>query len=492
MQDSDKGPNSRPLSVSAPEPPEVLPPEPSIVDDDEVTLSDLAGKGKAQPLWWRRRRLFIPFISGAVLLAILLAGAAVIVRSRQPYLTMAKVTQGNLSISLTTSGTVRSANYAADFTATGQVAQILVTVGQQVTAGQTLASLDTTLLKDAVAQAQAKADGASASLSSAKTNQNRVNAQASAMEDAAYAKEQNAIYQCKQTKSSPPNCVSQAENEYAAALAQADALRSSAQQQVDAAQAAYDTARADLQTAQDSLATGTLKAPHAGTVSAINGAIGQTTGTARSDGKPFIEIADLNALQVQAMVSETQVGTIRPRDTVRFTVPTLKNQVFNGTVSGVSPSGQPSDGLTLYPVTIDVDTQALSAQVKPLPGMAANVTIITAARFAVKLIPASAVTFAHDASTAKYGNLISKKAAANALSEAQQLQTAQQNRGVDLTEDRPVLGYVVVKEKGAWVTEPVLLGLTDGKYYEVLAGLDTGARVATGEELNWITILRNR
>jgi len=466
--------------------------------DADFAVTTLKGDRGFGRRWWSHRRWLIPVVAIALLIAILLSTAAIIVHSRQPYLTYAHVTQGNLTLSFATTGTLRSAVYGADFAVTGPIAEIDVTVGQRVAQGDTLAKLNTTLLQDAVSQAQAASNGASTELSSAQTNQDKVAASADALVNSAYDTEQASIYQCNHESNPPSNCVGRAESQYAAAQAQADSMNAQAQQQTDTAQAQYDTAKATLQTAQDNLAAATLKAPHAGTVAAINGAVGQTSGGAKSSDASFIEIADLNSLQLTAMVDQSQVGNVQTQDAVRFTVPSFKGRTFSGSVSGVSPFGQETHNSVAYPMTIDVDSQSVAAGSSSaagqalLPGMTAKVTVMTAQRFAVKLVPTSAITFAHTASDPKQSSLVSKASAAKALAESRQMLTQLQASGTDYSQDHPALAYVLVQVKGKWVAQPVVVGLSDGHNYEVLAGLTLGSKIATGEQRNWITILRNQ
>jgi HlyD family secretion protein len=468
------------------------------ITETDYSVTSMDGFRGFSKRWWEHRRWLIPVVSVALLALILFTTAAIVVRSRQPYLTFASVAQGNMELSFQTTGTLRSAVYGADFAVTGPVAEIDVTVGQHVSQGDTLAKLNTTLLQDAVTQAQVTVDGASTALSSAQTNQDKVQAAATALTNNAYNTEQAAINLCNHEANPPANCVAHARSQYSAALATADSMNAQAQQQTDVAQAQYNSAKAALQGAQDTLAAATLKAPHAGTIAAINGNVGQTSGGAKSGATGFIEIADLNALQVTAMVDETQVGNVLPQDAVRFTVPSFKGRTFSGSVEGVSPFGQTSRNSVLYPMTVDVDSQSVSSGTASttsqtlLPGMTAQLTVLTAQRFAVKLIPNSAVTYAHIAADPKQFSLISKSAATKALDQARKMLTQLQNSSTDYSLDHPVPAYVLVLVKGKWVAQPVVLGLTDGKHYEVLTGLSLGDKVATGEQRNWITILRNQ
>lgn len=474
------------------------------LDGDEADVSDefyvdevspASPRGRFLPVawvrgrWsdgWNRRRVWLSIIAGGLLLLAIFALLAGIVRARQPFLMSQRVTQGELTASLAASGTLRSSVYGADFPVTGKVAQISVKVGQQVNAGETLATLDDTPFKDAVAQAQAAVNGANTVLSSAQRNQNSVEAQANAMVDAASDQESASISACRGNSA----CISRARSQFASVQAQADALEADAQQRVDQAQAQVNTARAQLQTAQDNQASATLKAPHAGTVAAINGSIGAVVGGASSGQLPFIQIADLNVLQVVATVGETQVGAVKAGNPVRLTVPTFQNETFSGSVSGVSPFGQAAGKGVAYPVVIDVDAQSLNPDHNLLPGMAANVTIVTAQRFNVLQIPVGAVTFAHAEATRKQDKFITNAQVAAALKDAQQQLLALQNAGGNLSDEHPQISYVLIMQNGTWVPKGVVLGVTDGKVYEVLSGLTRGQKVATAEEKNWLVILR--
>jgi membrane fusion protein, macrolide-specific efflux system len=116
---------------------------------DEVALPKPVRRGK-------RRR----FITISVLLVLVIAAGVVyyVFRSSSAtttYQTM-PVTQGNLVLTATTTGSVQANTYDADFSTSGTLAAIYVHVGQRVHAGQKLAQLNTTALQDALKLAQAQ------------------------------------------------------------------------------------------------------------------------------------------------------------------------------------------------------------------------------------------------------------------------------------------------------------------------------------------------
>lgn len=279
-------------------------------------------------------------------------------------------------------------------------------------------------------------------------------------------------------------CVRRALGALSAAQARAQSASATARAAVDAAQAQLTLAQAHARTAQDALDGATLKAPHDGTIAAVLGSVG---GTAGGSGQPFIRLADLGTLQVRAEVGVADVSAIQKGQGAIFTVPALPGRQFHGTVAGVSPLGEAQGGVLRYPVTIVVD-MASAGEAAPLPGMAANVQIVAAQRFGVPLIPADAVAFAQAAGDPQRGGFLTKQQVADARARAQQmLDAARAANGGQLTPASA--GYVLERDaNNAWVVKPVVLGLSDGASYEVLAGLKRGEQVVTGQSNSSVTV----
>src|SRR5256884_1573940 len=110
-------------------------------------------------------------IFAVALVGIMAGGAVFVSRANAPAakteLRRQAVTKGSVIQSVAVSGSVAAMNQTKmTFKSTGKISDIYVSVGQQVTAGQPLAKLDTTDLEAALAQAQAN-------LVSAQNNYNR-------------------------------------------------------------------------------------------------------------------------------------------------------------------------------------------------------------------------------------------------------------------------------------------------------------------------------
>lgn len=399
--------------------------------------------------WWRRR---VVMVVAGILIVVLIASLAITAMARgraQPitYQT-AQVATGRLLISVSATGPVQAASYGANFTTSGRVAEIDVRLGQQVKAGQQLAKLDTTALQDALNQAQIQADEA-------------------------WDQEQNALASCtKQGSNAPPQCVAAAENAYAASLGQ-------------------------LKTAQDNLNNATLTAPHAGTVTGINGTVGGSSSasggsssgsgasgsssSSSSSSSGFIDLVDSSSLQVQAGVNEADISGLQSNQAATFTVSAYGSRAFRATVGYISPIGTSSSNVVTYPVTMNVDMTSLNGA-HLLTGMTATISITTAERQNVLLLPTAAITFARAAATTTSGGFISRTQVRDALVQGRQLLLGLQQQNAQLAADNPTLAYVLQRSGSQWVVKPVVLGLSNGTAYEVLAGLSAGDSVVTGQQ----------
>ena len=225
--------------------------------------------------------------------------------------------------------------------------------------------------------------------------------------------------------------------------------------------------------------TKTLKAPHAGTVASIAGVVAEPPSSG-AGATAFIEIVDLSALQVKADVDESDIPQVAKGQSVDFTVTAYSNRsAFHGTVKSISPLGSNSSGSETYSVTIDVDGQSLQGA-HLMPGMTADVTITTTQRSNALLLPKSAITYAQQ-HVSPTGGVISPAQLGAALQQAMQLLNQVKQSDATAAEDNLTAAFVLERQQGKWVAKGVVLGLTDGTNYVVLAGLSEGELVVTGQ-----------
>ena len=194
----------------------------------------------------------------------------------------------------------------------------------------------------------------------------------------------------------------------------------------------------------------------------------------------------MSALQVVASVNEADIGNVATGQPVTFTTSAYGPIVFRGTVSLISPAATTTSNVVTYPVTVNVDMSSLQGK-NLLPGMTATLTITRARRDNVVLLPASAVTFARSSlnlngssSTNSSAPNITAQQARDAIVAARQMLTTLEQQH-DVTADNPQSAFVLQQNGKQWVVKPVVIGLTDGTYYEALAGLSAGDSVVTGQ-----------
>src|SRR5262249_27057492 len=232
---------------------------------------------------------------------------------------------------------------------------------------------------------------------------------------------------------------------------------------LDAAGAQVAAARAALAAAQADFDAATLRAPFAGTIASVNGAVGMWVsggagGSSASGGGStgLIQLLDLSQLQIIAQVNEADMVRLRDGDPVTFMVSALPGQTFGGRVSGIQPQGTSSQNVVLYSVTIAVDRGAGDAA-PLLPGMTASVHVATDPRTNAVVVPVAALAFAQSG-----GDATAPAAAPTATGPS---------GGTPAT--------VLVLVDGHPVARPILVGLSNGRVAEVLGGVSVGDAVVT-------------
>jgi len=268
------------------------------------------------------------------------------------------VQQGTVTQSVTASGTVESASTAnASFVTGGTVTAINVHVGDVVKKGQVLAKVDP-------AAANRSLDAAEADLTAANDSLTRA-------QDAG-------------------SDTSTAENE------------------VTTAQLSVDEAKAGV--------TGTvLKAPMAGTVTAVNGTLGSTssgTGSSSSSSSGgqgstgqgstggaaststsssssgFIDLADLTRMQVTAPFAEADATKLKEKQVATVTWNALSGTSQSGKVVTIDPSATTANNVVTYGVTLSLDKVPTGAKV----GQTVSVSVVTGSAENAVFVNSAAIT----------------------------------------------------------------------------------------------------
>ncbi len=151
------------------------------------------------------------------------------------------------------------------------------------------------------------------------------------------------------------------------------------------AQARLAKSRSDLAVVESDLPYLHVRAPISGTVSSVLTQEGETVAASFS-APNFVTLIEDQALELIAMVDETDIANVRRGDPVAFTTETYPSREFEGTVERVAPTGTIISGVVNYEVAVAIRAGIASLK----PNMTANVSIQTAKREAL-MIPAEAV-----------------------------------------------------------------------------------------------------
>jgi macrolide-specific efflux system membrane fusion protein len=165
------------------------------------------------------------------------------------------------------------------------------------------------------------------------------------------------------------------------------------QQNIDVLQNAYDIAnarlmkaKADQDYAKAQLSYATITAPISGTIASVTTQQGETV-AAGLNAPTFITIIDLNKLEVNAYVDETDVGKIGVGQEALFTVDTFADKDFKGKVTAIYPRAVLQENVVNYITLISIQ----NSEGKLKPDMTANVTVTLKKKTGVLAVPGAAV-----------------------------------------------------------------------------------------------------
>lgn len=277
-----------------------------------------------------------------------------------------EVTAGPMSAEYSLTGQVAAVNAVQVFPLlAGQVLTLSVEEGDTVSRGQTLFTVDTSTVTSTLGALQQSYDATKAATDRAiesarigveQAQQAVDNTQA--LFEAGAAAEQD-VTKAQQALAQAQAGVAQAEAQQTASLAQITA----SMQQI--------TTQAEL---------GTVTAPCAGTVTAVN----LVRGGMASSAQPAVVIAENGAVEVTTSVAEDVYMNLKEGDEAGVLISVLSDEMITGTISSLPAAANVQT--SLYDVSI-----ALPSDVKPPIGAFATVTFYTDRRDATISVPSEAI-----------------------------------------------------------------------------------------------------
>ena len=181
-------------------------------------------------------------------------------------------------------------------------------------------------------------------------------------------------------------------------------LADGAQSALDQAKAAVEVDKAailqreaSLKAANINLEYTRIASPVDGTVVSRNVTIGQTVAASFQTPTLFLIATDLTRMQVDANVSESDVGDLKVGSSAQFTVEAFPKRMFEGTVTQIRQAPQTVQNVVTYDVIVTVANNDLVL----MPGMTATTRIIIEQREGALRIPDQALRFSPAGGAAK-------------------------------------------------------------------------------------------
>ena len=305
----------------------------------------------------------------------------------------AKIERGNLQATVAASGAVNPVAVVTVGTqVSGQIKDLFVDFNSEVKAGQLLARIDPETFEYRVRSAQADVDAVRAQVLTAQANVLAAQSQVSrAQVDLDEARRDFDRKQSLVEK----QFIAQSEADKARALVNSsvEALKA-VQAQVGVAQAQVKSAQANVAQREAALAQARIDLERTRITSPVNGIVikraiekGQTVAASLQAPELFIIAQNLQDMQVDASIDESDVGRLRVGQKASFTVDAFPGQTFEGAIRQVRKAATNVANVVTYVAVVGFSNDGG----RLLPGMTANVRVVTDVRDNVLKIPNAAL-----------------------------------------------------------------------------------------------------
>lgn len=277
----------------------------------------------------------------------------------------------------------------------GEIIKLPIIEGQQVKKGDLLVSINPDLVQAQVNQSQASLQNIKAQLSQAEANLNNLKLN---------FERNKSLYE--------KGVISKSEwertfTDYEVAKAN-----------VKSAYYNVQSAESSVKQSRDNLARTSIFAPRDGTISKLSVELGErVVGTAQMAGTEIVRVANLNNMEVEVDVNETDIVKVNVGDSTIVEVDAYLKREFKGIVTEIANTAENTlsvDQVTNFKVKVRILPESykdLSAD-KPensspfRPGMTATVDIITNKKENIIGVPISAIVIKTDTSSARSKKII--------------------------------------------------------------------------------------
>ncbi len=305
----------------------------------------------------------------------------------------AKIERGNLQATVSASGAVNPVTQVSVGTqVSGQIKELYVDFNSEVKAGQLIAQIDPETFEYRVRSAQADLDSARAAVLTAQAN---IAASNAALSRAKVDLGESQRDFERQQSLADKQFVAQSVADKARALVNSSTESvKAAQAQLGVTQAQIKSAQANVQQRESALAQARIDLSRTKITSPVNGIVikraiekGQTVAASLQSPELFVIAQNLQDMQVDASIDESDVGRIRTGQKASFTVDAFPGQTFEGEVKQVRKAAQNVANVVTYVAVVAFTNNGG----RLLPGMTANVRVVTDQRENVLKVPNAAM-----------------------------------------------------------------------------------------------------
>ncbi len=283
------------------------------------------------------------------IILLLILGAKKFIKKGDEYV-LSPLKKSSIIKAIEASGTVNPVQTATvGSQVSGKITAVYVDYNSPVKKGQLLAEIDTSLFQASVDQQKANIQNAQAELQrlQATTNYDKLQ----------YQRYKNLLEKGYVSKAE----VDQLEASYKSDLAQIAAQNA----RIREAQASYQTAESNLRYTK-------IVSPVDGVIISKDVEVGETVASSFQTPELFSVAQDLTKMQIEANVSEADIGNVKVGQEADYTLDGYPDETFKGKVNQVRLSSTVTSNVVTYTVVIAVDNKDLKLK----PGMTANISIV--------------------------------------------------------------------------------------------------------------------
>jgi HlyD family secretion protein len=304
-----------------------------------------------------------------------------------------KIERGALQSAVSATGAVSPVTQVTVGTqVSGQIKELLVDFNSEVKAGQLIAQIDPETFEYRVRSAQADVEAARAVVLTAQAN--------SAASRAAVSRAQTDLTEAERTHERNLSLVekgfiaqSEADRTRALVISSKEAVKA-AQAQLGVTDAQIKSAQANVAQREAALAQSRIDLDRTRITSPVSGIVikraiekGQTVAASLQSPELFIIAQNLREMQVEASIDEADVGRIRKGQKASFTVDAYPGQTFEGQIDQVRKAALNVANVVTYVAVVTFSNN----DGRLLPGMTANVRVVTDQRESALKVPNAAL-----------------------------------------------------------------------------------------------------